>query len=117
MIGGRSDTDGVRHSDGQLIQGVSKTPTGAGEPAIAVFSPTAVVIFTDEPHSSARNIITVTITELEPRDEQVRVRAATRDGVSFSADVTAQTITDLDLYPGRNVYYAIKATAVTIYPA
>ena len=117
MIGGRSDTDGVRHSDGQLIQGVSKTPTRVGEPAIAVFSPTAVVIFTDEPHSSARNIIAVTITELEPRDEQVRVRATTRDDVSFSADVTAQTITDLDLYPGRSVYYAIKATAVTIYPA
>ena len=77
MIGGRSDADGVRHSDGQLIQGVSKAPTRAGEPAIAVFSPTAVVIFTEEPHSSARNIIAVTITELEPRDEQVRVRAAT----------------------------------------
>ena len=117
MIAGHSDADGVRHSDGQLIQGVSQAAPRAGEPAIAVFSPTAVVIFTDEPHSSARNILAVTITELEPRDEQVRVRAATVDGISFSADVTAQTITDLDLYPGRSVYYAIKATAVTIYPA
>ena len=40
-----------------------------------------------------------------------------RSGTTFIADVTAQTIGDLDLYPGREVWYAVKATAVTIYPA
>ena len=117
MISGRSDADGVRRSDGSLVHGVKRTATPPGEPAIAVFSPTAVAIFTDEPHSSARNVLAVTIAELEPRDEQVRVRATTADGASFSADVTAQTIPDLDLYPGRDVYYVIKATAVALYPA
>jgi molybdate transport system ATP-binding protein len=117
MISGHSVAEGLRHRDGQLIQGVTHTATRSGDPAIAVFSPTAVAIFTDEPHSSARNTLPVTIVELEPRDDQVRIRATIADGTSFSADVTAQTINDLDLYPGRNVYYAIKATAVTIYPA
>jgi molybdate transport system ATP-binding protein len=96
---------------------VHRTPVATGEPAIAAFSPTAVAIFTETPHSSARNILPVTISELEPRDEQVRVRSTTADGATFNADVIAQTIGDLDLYPGRTVYYAVKATAVTIYPA
>ncbi|HET9564603.1 MAG TPA: TOBE domain-containing protein, partial [Mycobacterium sp.] len=51
-----------------------------------MFSPTAVAIFTETPHSSARNTLAVTIAELEPRDEQVRVRAATSDGTTFAAD-------------------------------
>jgi molybdate transport system ATP-binding protein len=117
MIRGRSEPDGVRQPNGQLIYGIHRMPSPAAEPAIAVFSPTAVAIFTETPHSSARNTVVVTIAELEPRDEQVRIRAATSDGTIFTADVTAQTISELDLYPGRDVFYAIKATAVTIYPA
>ena len=45
------------------------------------------------------------------------MRAATVRTAPFTADVTAQTVGDLDLYPGREVFYAVKATAVTIYPA
>jgi len=117
MISGTSEDDAVRQPNAQLFFGVHRTPVATGEPAIAAFSPTAVAIFTETPHSSARNILPVTISELEPRDEQVRVRSTTADGATFNADVIAQTIGDLDLYPGRTVYYAVKATAVTIYPA
>ncbi len=117
MISGTSEADAVRPQNSQLVFGMHRTPVPSGEPAIAVFSPTAVAIFTETPHSSARNTFATTIAELEPRDEQVRVRAVTADGATFTADVIAQTIGDLDLYPGRRVYYAVKATAVTIYPA
>ena len=89
MISGRSEPDAVMQPNGELIYGIHRTPSPAGEPAIAVFSPTAVAIFTETPHSSARNTLAVTIAELEPRDEQVRVRAATSDGTTFAADVTA----------------------------
>lgn len=117
LVRGSAVADGVRWADGQVLAGVARTPTTAGELAIAVFSPTAVTVFTEPPHgSSARNTIPVVITELEPRDHQVRIRADTRTGVGLSADVTAQTVGDLDLYPGREVSYAIKATAVTVYP-
>ena len=78
MISGRSEPDAVMQPNGELIYGIHRTPSPAGEPAIAVFSPTAVAIFTETPHSSARNTLAVTIAELEPRDEQVRVRAARR---------------------------------------
>ena len=117
MIRGTGEPDAVRQPDGQPIFGMHRTPVSNGDPAVAVFSPTAVAIFTETPHSSARNTFAVTIAEIEPRDEQVRVRAARPDGATFTADVTAQTIGDLDLYPGREVWYAVKATAVTVYPA
>ena len=56
------------------------------------------------------------IASLEPRDEQVRIHADTAGGSHLIADVTAQTVSELDLYPGRDVFFAIKATAVTLYP-
>ncbi len=117
MISGSSRADAIMQPNGQVVFGMYRTPVPPGEPAIAVFGPTAVAIFTEAPHSSARNTLAVTISEFEPRDEQVRVRASTADGATFTADVIAQTVSELDLYPGREVYYAIKATAVTIYPA
>ena len=59
----------------------------------------------------------VTIAELEPRGDQVSVRATTVTGESLTADVTTGAIGELDLYPGRPVFYIVKATAVTLYPS
>ena len=47
MISGRSEPDAVMQPNGELIYGIHRTPSPAGEPAIAVFSPTAVAIFTE----------------------------------------------------------------------
>jgi molybdate transport system ATP-binding protein len=117
LIVGRSEADGVRDGNGVLIRGVNRTATTVGEAAMAVFGPTAVAVHTEAPQGSPRNTIAVTITEFEPRDQLVRVRAEGAGGHSLVADVLAQTVGDLDLYPGRPVYFSIKATAVTIYPA
>ena len=70
-----------------------------------------------EPHGSPRNVFAVTITELEPRGDQVRVRATTASGESLTADVTAAAVGELDLYPGRRALYVVKATTVTLYPS
>ena len=117
LIDGTAVADGVRDAHGVHIQGVSRTATAPGERAIAVFSPTAVAVYDELPHGSPRNTFAVTVTELEPRDAQVRVRARDRTGRTLLADVTAPTVGDLDLYPGREVYFTVKATAVTLYPA
>lgn len=117
MISGRSEADGVRDGNGVLIRGVNRTAMTLGEAAMAVFSPTAVAVFTEAPQGSPRNTVPVTITEFEPRDQLVRVRAEEATGHGLVADVLAQTIGEMDLYPGRPVYFSIKATAVTIYPA
>ena len=71
-----------------LIRGVNRTATTVGEPAIAVFSPTAVAVFTEAPQGSPRNTI---------RGDHHRARAPRRAGAgprreaaghSLVADVT-----------------------------
>lgn len=117
MITGTAEDRAVRQQDGHLVAGIPRTDSDPGEPAIAVFSPNAVSVFTEPPHGSPRNAIPVVITELEPRDDQIRVRAETRSGQSLTADVTVSAVSELDLYPGSSVYFSVKASAVTIYPA
>ncbi len=117
MTLGTAEAHGVRPPGGQLIEGVPRTETAPGEAAIAVFTPSAVSVYLDHPHGSPRNTLPVTITELEPRDDQIRVRAETQIGQTLTADVTIPAVGELDLYPGKEVYFSIKATAVTIYPA
>jgi len=59
----------------------------------------------------------VNITELEPRGEIVRVHAADIVGGTgdLIADITAAAAADLELVPGKQVYYAVKATEIQIY--
>lgn len=104
-------------SGGPAVDGVTRTALDEGEPATAVFPPLAVSVYLDPPHGSPRNVFGVIITELEPRGEQVRVHATTATEESLTADVTPASVGDLDLYPGRAVFYAVKATAVTLYPS
>ena len=118
LIAGAALSDGLQpDSGGTAIAGIARTPLELGERATAVFSPTAVSVYLTEPHGSPRNSFPVTVTELEPRGDQVRVRATTGSGESLTADVTAAAVGDLDLYPGRDAYYTVKATAVTVYPS
>lgn len=117
LIDGTAEDSGLRDSHGLHIEGSARIATEEGDPAIAVFSPTAVAVYEQPPHGSPRNTFAVTVTELEPRDAQVRVRARYRSGRTLLADITAPAVAELDLYPGREVFYTVKATAVTIYPA
>jgi molybdate transport system ATP-binding protein len=117
LIDGTADDRGLRDPQGVPVAGVLRAMTAAGDPAIAVFSPNAVAVYDQPPHGSPRNTFAVTVSELEPRDSQVRVRARDRTGRTLLADVTAGTVGDLDLFPGKKVFYTVKATAVTIYPA
>lgn len=67
-------------------------------------------------NSSPRNNLSVTIAEIEPLGDLVRVRGDDHHGHLLAADVTPLSVAELDLYPGREVTYSIKAAAVTIYP-
>jgi molybdate transport system ATP-binding protein len=107
----------VRTAGGELVEGTWRTGIGSGEPAIAVFSPSTVAVYPELPGGSPRNAFPVTVTELEPRDDQVRIRSLTAGGQILVADVTAPVVGELDLYPGKRTFYVVKATAVTLYPA
>jgi molybdate transport system ATP-binding protein len=112
MVRGIRDGDGVRAPDGLLVEGLADAPVAQGEPAVAVFRPSAVGVFREAPGGSPRNVLRVTISELEPVGEQIRVRAA-----GLSADVTAAAVAELDLAPGTPVVFAVKASEVAVYRA
>ncbi len=117
LIDGTAEGKGLRDAYGVVVEGGLRTAIEPGEPAIAVFSPNAVAVYDQPPHGSPRNTFAVTVTELEPHDAEVRVRARDEAGHILLADVTAGAVTELDLYPGQTAFFSVKATAVTIYPA
>ncbi|WP_248763772.1 sulfate/molybdate ABC transporter ATP-binding protein [Pseudarthrobacter sp. SSS035] len=89
-------------------------PLLTGQPGVAVFPPSAVSVFLTEAHGSPRNSFAVTITDLEPHGDGIRVRAG--EGGQLSADITPAASVDLGLAPGMQVFFVIKAGAVAIYP-
>ncbi|UUW92549.1 sulfate/molybdate ABC transporter ATP-binding protein [Pimelobacter simplex] len=111
MLIGTWHTDGVRTSAGTDVHGVVAGPRPAdGEAAVAIFPPAAVAIFREPPGGSPRNALAATITEIEPLGDRIRVRAA-----ELSADVTAQAVAELDLVPGSEVTFTVKANEVSVY--
>ena len=61
-------------------------------------------------HGSPRNAFPVTVTEVEPRADLVRVHAG-----DLAADVTVQAAADLELVAGTQVTFTVKATEVSLY--
>ncbi len=118
LIAGTVVEPGVlRTAWGTTISGTGALETGAA--AVALFRPAAVAVHLDPPHASPRNVLPVTIAELDVHGTVVRVRGAEQpDGsAGLSADVTAASAADLDLTPGRGVYFAVKAQEVELHPA
>jgi molybdate transport system ATP-binding protein len=110
---GRVEDSGVRTPGGLHVAGLhgdEALPDGVA--AVAVFSPGAVSVHRERPGGSPRNVYAATVRELEPRGSQVRVRAD-----ELAADVTVQAVAELDLAPGTEVFLAVKASEVAIYPA
>ncbi|GAA5141297.1 ATP-binding cassette domain-containing protein [Nocardioides marinquilinus] len=118
LVRGRWDDDAVR-SAGLAVRGQSVGPTpAAGEEAVATFRPQAVAVFREPPAGSPRNAFAVTVTDLEPVGDVVRVRGradGTDGDVELRADVTPQSVAELDLVPGLAVTFSVKATEVSVY--
>ncbi len=87
--------------------------------AVAVFPPTAVAVYRDQPHGSPRNAVEVTVAELDVRGSAVLVRGREQpDGApGLAAEITADAATELRLMPGERVWFSVKAHEVTLYPA
>lgn len=118
LIRGVLADGGVRDAAGLHIAGVHRGEEviEEGQPVAAVFSPTDVSIHLEPPGGSPRNNLSVTIAELEPTGDVVRVRSEDHRGHLFTADITLDSVAELDLYPGREVTYTVKAAAVALYP-
>jgi molybdate transport system ATP-binding protein len=114
LVLGTADGNGVLTPAGLHVGG-GTAGVVAGTPAAAVFAPNAVSVFVDPPHGSPRTVLAARVGELEPHGDEVRLTTTTRTGDPVTASVTAASVGELDLYPGREVFLAVKATAVTVY--
>lgn len=112
LMTGRVTGQGLVTAQGQIVAGHHDDTTVPGQDGVAVFPPSAVSVFLTEEHGSPRNSFPVTITDLEPHGDQIRVRAG-----GLSADITPAASADLGLIPGMTVHFVIKATAIAIHPA
>ncbi|GAB7071215.1 ATP-binding cassette domain-containing protein [Mycobacterium hodleri] len=101
----------------ESISGVGDPPPGTA--AVALFRPTAVAVHRTAPHGSPRNVIPVTVSEMDLHGTTVRIRATDQaDGTTgLAADITVAAASDLDLAPGQHVFFAIKAHEVELHPA
>ena len=122
LVPGHSCVDGLTTADGTLIGGIHPEPVADGEPAVALFAPAAVSVFRDPPKGSPRTTLPVRLGAMEPHGELVRLRAAaSATGPAWieglAADVTPAAVAELGVEPGDEVYFAVKAAEVTVYPA
>jgi molybdate transport system ATP-binding protein len=111
MVAGTWRERHVVAPDGTTVGGEVVGPVPAsGEDAVAVFRPSAVAVYLEPPAGSPRNSLRVRVRDLHPMGDRVRVRAA-----GMSADVTPAAAAELDLAPGHDVHFVVKATEVQVY--
>ena len=118
LVAGRIVRPGtIRTAWGTEICGTGDLEPGTD--AVAQCRPSAVSVFTTIPHGSPRNVVPVSIAEMEVHGETVRIRADKQPdgGTGLAADVTATAVADLELEPGATAYFVVKAQEVQLYPA
>ena len=101
---------------GEHVTGVSPVPLSADHAALASFAPAAVAVHRNVPTGSPRNHLRATVTGLEPRGSLVRLTAVLGDGAPLASDLTVAAAVDAGLVAGSEVWLAVKAAQVSLYP-
>jgi molybdate transport system ATP-binding protein len=83
--------------------------------AYAVVHPRAVTLHRSRPAASARNVWRGEVDSLDLEGDRVRVRIT--GPVPIVAEVTPAAVAELGLATGGEVWIAVKATEVSVYPA
>lgn len=118
LISGVITTEGqLRTVSGADVSGIADLEPGTA--AVALFRPAAVAVHLSAPQASPRNVIEVTIAEMDLHGTTVRIRGGEQpDGsTGLAADITAAAAADLDLQLGRTVYFVVKTQEVQLHPA
>jgi molybdate transport system ATP-binding protein len=120
LLAGRASGDAgagqpisVTDESGRTVSGIAAEPVRDGQPAAAVFAPSAVAVFRESVGGSPRNHWPAVIAAMEPGPSAVRVRSAGEPAVA--ADVTAASVAQLGLDVGSRVFFTVKATEVRIH--
>lgn len=120
LVTGTVAPEGITTPDGRLFAGQHDPEwlPVPGHAGVAAFPPSSVSVFLGDVHGSPRNSFPVTVTDLEPHGDQIRVRAhAGQSTQSLSADITPAASADLGLVPGMEVRFVVKSALVSVYPA
>ncbi|WP_222618312.1 sulfate/molybdate ABC transporter ATP-binding protein [Nakamurella sp. PAMC28650] len=100
-------------SAGLQLIGIAADSLTPGDPAAAVFRPSAVSVFPTDPGGSPRNHWPARIASLEPGTAAIRLRT---DGPpAVAVDVTPAAVAEMGLAPGSVVFLSVKATEVLIH--
>jgi|SRR5271166_3134400 len=119
LVTGTIEPDGsLRTGPSESWHGMSAEDVVSGQRAVAVFAPTAVAVYRDQPHGSPRNTVEVTVAELDTRGPDVWVRGQDRPDGSpgLAAIVTVDAAAELRLSPGSRVWFSVKAHEVALHP-
>jgi molybdate transport system ATP-binding protein len=113
LFTGTSDANGLVHLDrGGTITAADHRPPG---PVFAVVQPRSVSLHRVHPEGSARNTWPGVVSTVEPVGDRYRVEVDATPSVV--AEVTAAAVREIGLHEGVDVWVAIKATEVDVYPA
>ncbi|GAA4904562.1 molybdate transport system ATP-binding protein [Actinomycetospora succinea] len=121
LVAGTASDAGLTTPDGTTVFGLASEQVAPGEPAVAVFPPSAVAVHRKPPEGSPRNVLPARLAALEPQGEVVRLRAAAAPGGppwvdGLAADVTPAALAELGAEPGDDLWFAVKATEVAVHP-
>ena len=100
----------------ELAGGTALAAPEAGDGDVfAVIHPRAVALYTSRPEGTPRNVWRGRAEDLDLQGERVRVRLS--GAVPLVAEVTPSAVRELHLDAGAEVWVAVKATEVSVYPA
>ena len=126
-LAGLNLVKGIRSGNSFRASGFEVPCIGApgldGEEWLAAFPPSSVLVSGTDPagpagstHCAGRiragNMLKVTVTELEPRGDRIRVNAG-----ELAADISPAQAADLALRPGQDAYFTLDELAMAFYPA
>ena len=83
-------------------------------PAFLVFAPSEVTLSAERHPGSAQNVFAATVRELRAGSDRVSV-VLDASGLTMTAEVTRPAAAQLGLAHGRDVWAAVKATAIGVY--
>jgi molybdate transport system ATP-binding protein len=87
---------------------------GTGD-VLTVIHPRAVALHPEQPSGSPRNVGHGVVESVELLGDRIRVRVA--GTVPLIAEITPDALRELDIRDGTEIWTAVKATDVTVYPA
>jgi molybdate transport system ATP-binding protein len=86
---------------------------GLSGDAWLAFAPGEVTLSAERPAGSAQNVFRGRVVEIVPAGDRLRVRLDA--GVPLTAEITAEARGALGIEPGRELWAAVKATAIRVY--